>query len=108
MPAEGLGKQVGSGGCGHELATTHNLGCIRSADSDRAPTAENRSAVQTARAGTGTRTRDPLFTRQVLYQLSYSGGLGQRSGSRATRSVVQAPVPLPSAAAPVSARSRSS
>ena len=24
-------------------------------------------------AGTGTRTRDPLFTRQALYQLSYSG-----------------------------------
>ena len=26
--------------------------------------------------GTGTRTRDPLFTRQVLYQLSYSGQAG--------------------------------
>ena len=27
------------------------------------------------KAGDGTRTRDPLFTRQALYQLSYSGGL---------------------------------
>lgn len=25
------------------------------------------------KAGDGTRTRDPLFTRQALYQLSYSG-----------------------------------
>ena len=27
-----------------------------------------------AQAGEGTRTPDPLFTRQALYQLSYSGG----------------------------------
>jgi hypothetical protein len=26
-----------------------------------------------SQAGDGTRTRDPLFTRQALYQLSYSG-----------------------------------
>jgi hypothetical protein len=28
------------------------------------------------RAGEGTRTPDPLFTRQALYQLSYSGAMG--------------------------------
>ncbi len=28
-----------------------------------------------AKAGDGTRTRDPLFTRQALYQLSYSGNV---------------------------------
>jgi hypothetical protein len=37
------------------------------------------------RAGEGTRTPDPLFTRQALYQLSYSGataaeGTGIRGG----------------------------
>ena len=38
--------------------------------------AENVKRLESRRflgAGDGTRTRDPLFTRQVLYQLSYSG-----------------------------------
>lgn len=35
------------------------------------------------RAGNGTRTRDPLFTRQVLYQLSYSGAVAVRDGPSA-------------------------
>ncbi len=29
--------------------------------------------ASSSRAGEGTRTPDPLFTRQALYQLSYSG-----------------------------------
>ena len=33
------------------------------------------------KAGDGTRTRDPLFTRQALYQLSYSGVPGPRAGA---------------------------
>jgi hypothetical protein len=40
------------------------------------------------RAGEGTRTPDPLFTRQALYQLSYSGaifGRGYRRGDLAER-----------------------
>src|SRR4051794_33889413 len=31
------------------------------------------TTVRPIQAGDGTRTRDPLFTRQALYQLSYSG-----------------------------------
>jgi hypothetical protein len=33
-----------------------------------------------AEAGDGTRTRDPLFTRQALYQLSYSGTMPECTG----------------------------
>ena len=33
-----------------------------------------------SQAGDGTRTRDPLFTRQALYQLSYSGEMPESRG----------------------------
>jgi hypothetical protein len=40
--------------------------------------------IEKPRAGERTRTADPLFTRQALYQLSYSGG--EAEFSRAHRS----------------------
>jgi hypothetical protein len=67
----------GSRGFGHELATNHIYGASPAPNPALAGGAKNGEiAGKTARAGTGTRTRDPLFTRQVLYQLSYSGGAG--------------------------------
>jgi hypothetical protein len=48
------------------------------------------------RAGTGTRTRDPVFTRHVLYQLSYSGvriSLGAWAGVGARARVTSAAAP---------------
>ena len=38
-------------------------------------------AAGPVQAGTGTRTRDPLFTRQALYQLSYSGTAARDAGT---------------------------
>jgi hypothetical protein len=63
-------------GFGHELATEHIYGAFLSGIPTFGPPPKQPLSSERARAGTGTRTRDPLFTRQVLYQLSYSGAAG--------------------------------
>ena len=65
------------------LQARADVGSVTQTSAHEVPTAQAGN-LQKPRAGERTRTADPLFTRQALYQLSYSGKKPEFRGSDGT------------------------